>query len=58
MPIVNQTSIVDKVFNYQPNTFWLSNKNAAHRNLVYLPEFKYQGMHRIFILQLDIIGVS
>jgi hypothetical protein len=38
-------------------SIWLSHKNGLNRSVWYLARrFNYQGMHRIFILQLDIKG--
>jgi hypothetical protein len=39
--------------------FWLSHKNEPSPNSGLLARgFNYQGIHRIYILHLDIIGVS
>jgi hypothetical protein len=44
---------------YRASMFWLSHKKRDDEIDRYLARgFNYQGMHRIFILQLDIIGVS
>jgi hypothetical protein len=48
-----------KGFHRQAGTSWLPHKNGHQRSLCFLArEFIYKAMHRIFILQLDIMGWS